>query len=161
MPWEVKVHYLHSLQPETGSGKGHSSQRGRSSRFLRVLVHTRIGKARGHDAWVPGHAIPRATVRRGSWRGSEWDLVKGGAGGGGVVAAVAAAGEEQARCGQCMRWRASCRVPLGGGRLPVIMQRQVLQSCTDPVPQRRGGTSASVHRQSEFLPSFSTFWSRC
>ena len=29
-----------------------------------------------------------------------------------------------------------------------IMQRQVLQSCTDPVPRRRGGASASVHRLS-------------
>ena len=30
----------------------------------------------------------------------------------------------------------------------MIMQRQVLQSCTDPVPRRWCGASASVHRQS-------------
>ena len=29
----------------------------------------------------------------------------------------------------------------------MIMQRQVLQSCTDPVPRHRGGASPSVHRQ--------------
>ena len=35
----------------------------------------------------------------------------------------------------------------GRGRLPVVMQRQVLQSCTDSVLRRRGGASATVHRQ--------------
>ena len=41
-----------------------------------------------------------------------------------------------------------CLVHLGGGRLLVIMQRQVLWSSTEPVSRRRGGASASVHRQS-------------
>ena len=43
----------------------------------------------------------------------------------------AAAREGQGTCGQCTRWRASCSTC--SGRLPVIMQRQVPQSCTNPV----------------------------
>ena len=31
----------------------------------------------------------------------------------------------------------------GRGRLLVVVQRQVLQSCTDPVLRRRGGASAT------------------
>ena len=82
----------------------------------------------------------------GVWLAWQRRCVLGG-GGGGVVAAVAAAGEGLVRCGQCTRWRASCPVPHGGGRLPVILHRQVLHSGTDPL-KRRGGASASVHRQS-------------
>ena len=52
VPWEGKMYSMHSLQLETGSRKDRSSQRGRSSRFIRVLVHTRMGRVRlsGHKS---------------------------------------------------------------------------------------------------------------
>ena len=70
------------------------------------------------------------------WRGSgnSWLAPprRYGVGSGGEAAVVvAAAGEGQGTCGQCTRWRASCSTC--SGRLPVIMQRQVLQSCTESV----------------------------
>ena len=45
------MYFLHSLQLETGSGKDRTTQRGRSSHFLRVLVRPRMGKAQlsGHE----------------------------------------------------------------------------------------------------------------
>ena len=57
--------------------------------------------------------------------------------------------------GSWRRWRRQGRGRLGmdsvtswrASYLPVIMQRQVLQSCAGPVPRRWGGASASVHRQ--------------
>ena len=52
-----KVYSLHSLQPETGSRKDRSLQRGRSSRFLRFLVHTRVAAAGHKLGGGAGHCL--------------------------------------------------------------------------------------------------------
>ena len=74
---------------------------------------------------------------------------------------MAAAGEGQGTCGQCTRWRASCSTC--SGRLSVIMQRQVLQSCTESVTT--SGWCLSFSSSTEFFlvvnrdryPQFSFF----
>ena len=51
VPWQGAVHFLHLLHLQVGFGRDLSLQLGRSSHFLRVLAHGRMGKARlsGHN----------------------------------------------------------------------------------------------------------------
>ena len=84
--------------------------------------------ARADQSHAGSHAIPRGRAAAAGWRGSglfapQDDIEE--------ALVLAAAGEGQRTCGQCTRWRASCSTC--SGRLPVIMQRQVLQYCTESV----------------------------
>ena len=94
-------------QPGACTGIANNNNSGVASHGCRVSESAYVEPsdvarpATGLVVTVAGRAAPvlrQACRRGGGGRG------RGGGGG----------GEGQARCGQCTRWRASCRVPLGG-----------------------------------------------